>query len=122
MAVKNATTKVWALTPSFDGLKYSAWPAGDKPTGYVAMAKLAGTNRIGVTLVNNYNGNGSFFAVLGYGLGTKANMGTAAGARVYCRDPLGDNTWYEVAAYLSLGKSRTWQWNQLLRLEVQIGA
>jgi len=122
MPAKNATTKVWALTPSFDGLKYSAWPGGDKPPGYQAMAKLAGTNRIGVTLVNNYNGNGSFFAVLGYGLGTKANMGTAAGARVYCRDPLGDNTWYEVAAYLNLGKSRTWQWNQLLRLEVQIGA
>lgn len=125
MAVKNATTKVWALTPSFDGLKYSAWPGGDKPAGYQTMAKLVGTDIIAVTLANNYNGLGSWFSVLGYGLGKDADKGTAAGAIVQCRDPLdgtgGGGTWYNVAAHLKLGKARSYAWTQLMELQVQIG-
>lgn len=31
MAVKNAIAKAWAITPSADGKRWSAWPAGDKP-------------------------------------------------------------------------------------------
>lgn len=33
MAVKDANAKVWTLLPSSDGRRYSAWPAGDKPSG-----------------------------------------------------------------------------------------
>lgn len=31
MPVKNAVAKSWAITPSSDGLRWSAWPAGNKP-------------------------------------------------------------------------------------------
>lgn len=31
MAVKNAVAKAWSITPSSDGKRWSAWPAGDKP-------------------------------------------------------------------------------------------
>lgn len=33
MAVKNAVSKFWVLRPSSDTLLWSAWPAGDKPSG-----------------------------------------------------------------------------------------
>src|SRR5690606_18842067 len=31
MPVKNAAAKTWNITPSFDDVRWSAWPAGDKP-------------------------------------------------------------------------------------------
>lgn len=31
MPVKNAVAKSWALEPSYDSVRWSAWPAGDKP-------------------------------------------------------------------------------------------
>ena len=31
MAVKNVAAKVWSITPSSDGKRWSAWPAGDRP-------------------------------------------------------------------------------------------
>lgn len=39
MATKNAIARAWALTPSADGRRYSAYPAGDRPyyfTGFDA--------------------------------------------------------------------------------------
>lgn len=33
MAVKNAVAKTWSIAPSSDGKRWSAWPAGDKPSG-----------------------------------------------------------------------------------------
>ena len=122
MSVKNATAKTWTIIASFDGLKYSAWPAGDKPAGYQTSPVLVGTDIRAITLVNNYNGNGSWFKVMGYSLGTAAALGTTAGARVFLRDPLGDNAWHEVSNYLSLTTARTYARNQLQRLTVQVGA
>lgn len=122
MAAKTILAKTWNLQQSFDGLCYSLYPAGDKPSGYQSTAKIVGTDIIAVTLVNNYNGEGSWFSVLGYALGKNSNVGTSAGAIVQCRDPLGDNTWHNVYAHLSLGKAVTWAWTQLMELQVQIGA
>lgn len=33
MAIKNANAKTWTITPSSDRRRWSAWPAGDKPSG-----------------------------------------------------------------------------------------
>jgi hypothetical protein len=33
MAVKHINAKVWSILPSSDGKRWSAWPAGDKPSG-----------------------------------------------------------------------------------------
>lgn len=37
MAVKNANAKAWNITPSADGLRWSAWPAGDKPASGISV-------------------------------------------------------------------------------------
>jgi hypothetical protein len=122
MAAKNVAAKTWSITPSFDGLRYSAYPAGDKPAGYQTSPKIVGTDIRAITLVNNYNGLGSWFQVLGYGMGTDANKGTSTGCKVFLRDPAGDNVWYEVVSYLKIGKSRTYNWKQLMSCWVQVGS
>jgi len=33
MPIKNAIAKLWNITPSSDGKRWSAYPAGDKPSG-----------------------------------------------------------------------------------------
>ncbi len=33
MAAKNAVARSWSIAPSSDGKRWSAWPAGDKPSG-----------------------------------------------------------------------------------------
>ncbi len=122
MAVKNATTKVWALTPSFDGLKYSAWPGGDKPSGYITTPRIVQVDLKAIKLSGGVNNKGSWVRLFVYGPGSVSALGTAAGARVYLRDPLGDNAWHEVDNYWHLKTSPTYARNQLLEVCVQIGA
>lgn len=90
--------------------------------GYQKSPTLVGTDIRGITLVNNLNGQGSWFSVLGYGFGTDANIGTSIGAIVQCRDPAGDNQWHSVYSHLSLGTAKTWAWSQLMELQVQVGS
>jgi len=127
MAVKNAVSRAWQKTgggaplPSFNGKIYSGYLNGDKPSGFQTAPKIVGTDLKAITLVNNYNGQGSWFKIFGYGLGSSSLFGSSTGAKVYLRDPAGDNAWHEVSTYVAFETSRTFARNQLLRLTVQVG-
>lgn len=121
MAVKNIIAKIWTLAPSFDGLKYSAWPAGDKPAGFLTAPTLLNTDIISGSLTNGENGKGAYLRLFGYNFGTVAAFGTSAGAQVFLRDPLGDNLWHGVDNYRYLRKSRTYTINQVQTMCVQVG-
>lgn len=41
MTVKNVVGKTWAITPSADGKRWSAWPAGDKPLTTILAQQAA---------------------------------------------------------------------------------
>lgn len=43
MAAKNAVAKAWAVTPSFDGKRWSAYPAGDRPGSSYAKIQQSST-------------------------------------------------------------------------------
>lgn len=122
MAVKNAVAKNWVITPSFDGYLYSAYPNGDKPIGYQTAPTLLDTDIIAGSLTGFENNKGCYVRIFGYQFGLASALGTAAGARVYFRDPLGDNAWHEVDNYRALGTSRTYAANQVVRIIVQIGS
>ena len=54
MAAKNAAAKAWSIAPSFDGLRYSVYPAGDKPA--VTPTLVSSTiNGAGTTLTDVYS-------------------------------------------------------------------
>ncbi len=120
--VKNIVAKNWPLVASFDGFMYSNYPTGNKPAGYVTTPTLLNTDIVSGTLTNCENNKGSYLSLFGYQLGTKATLGTSSGARVYLRDPIGDNTWHEVDNYRFLVKSRTFAVNQVEHIRVQVGA
>lgn len=122
MAVKNAVAKSWVITPSFDGYLYSAYPTGNKPSGYQTTPTLLDTDIVSGSLTGGENNKGAYLRLFGYSLGRQADMGTAAGARVYMRDPLGDNAWHEVDNYRALNQARTYSKNQVVRLIVQVGS
>jgi hypothetical protein len=122
VAVKNAVAKSWAsLLTSFDGRKWSAWPAGDKPTGFQTSPTLVGQDKLSGSMVNNYNGKGCFLRLFGDAFGRQSDMGTPSGARVFVRDPLGDNAWHEVDNYRYLILSKVYLTHLLQELCVQIG-
>jgi len=122
MAVKNTVAKTWVLLPSFDGYLYSAYPNGDKPSGYVSTPTLIDTDIIAGPLSGGENNKGCYMSLFGYNLGLRSNLGTATGARVYFRDPAGANTWVEVDNYRVLQTSRTYSKNQVVQIIVQLGA
>lgn len=122
MPVKNAASKNWLLTASFDGLKYSAWPNGDKPPGFQTAPTLLNTDIVSGPTSGGENNKGAYVTLFGYSFGTQANLGTASGARVYFRDPAGANTWAEVDNYRALNTSKTYTANQVVKLIVQIGS
>lgn len=122
MPAKNVVAKAWSLQPSFDGFRYSTYPNGDKPAGYQTAPTLIGIDKPAGSLTGNEYGKGAYLWLFGYGLGTRANVGTAAGARVYMRDPLGDNTWHEVDNYRCLRKSVSYTRTQVMVLVVQVGS
>lgn len=121
MTVSNVAAHNYPIVVSYDGGFYSGYPAGDKPAGYQTAPTIHDTDIQGITLVNNYNGNGSWVKVYGQGFGAFAALGTSIGARVYLRDPLDDNAWHEVAAYTSIGVSKVFTKNQWLQIEFQVG-
>lgn len=122
MAVKNAVAKNWAITPSFDGYLYSAYPTGNKPSGYVTTPTLLDTDILAGSLTGFENNKGCLIRIFGYNLGLQSALGTASGARVYLRDPIGDNTWYEVDNYRALNTSRVYDTHQIIRIIVQVGS
>lgn len=122
MAVKNAVAKNWTLAASFDGYRYSAYPNGDKPSGFQTTPTLLDTDIVSGSLTGFENNKGCYLRLFGYSFGRQANLGTASGARVYLRDPLGDNAWHEVDNYRALNKSRVWTRLQVMRIIVQVGS
>jgi len=122
MAVKDAIGKNWVITPSFDGYLYSAYPNGDKPSGFQTDPTLLGTDIVSGSTTGFEDNKGCYLSLFGYSFGLQSRMGTAAGARVYMRDSAGANTWVEVDNYRALIKSRTWSKNQVVQLIVQVGA
>lgn len=103
MAVANVDAKDWSTwLTSADGFRYGNYPDGDKPFGFATVPTLLRTSHRSISLVNNYNGKGGWFQLAGRALGAVADLGTDDGARVYLRDPLGDNAWHEVFSYLSM--------------------
>lgn len=122
MAVKNAAAKNWVITPSFDGYLYSAYPNGDKPSGYQTAPTLLDTDIVAGSLTGFENNKGCYLRLYGYSFGRGADLGTAAGARVYLRDPIGDNVWHEVDNYRALNTSRVYDSHQIVRIIVQVGS
>lgn len=122
MAVKDALPCSFSVVAGFDNYFRGDDPYGYGPLGYLTSTRLLYTDVRHASLANGENGLGSYLNLFGYNFGTKAALGTASGARVYLRDPLGDNAWHEVANYRSLGTSVTFTKTQIQRLAVQVGA
>lgn len=122
MAAKNIVAKAWSLTASFDGLKYSAYPTGNKPSGFQSTPTLISTDIISGSLTGGENNKGAYLRLYGYNLGRQALLGTSTGAKVFMRDPLGDNTWHEVDNYRSLGLSKVYLTHQIVELICQVGS
>jgi len=121
MAKKNVIAKFWDIVPSFDGLKYLAYPLGDKPSGYQLTPILLGIDDVDGSLTGGEFGLGNYLTLLGYSLGRQSELGTSAGARVYFRNPAGDNLWHEVANYRSLTQSASYGRTQTVAVTVQLG-
>lgn len=110
------------LKESFDGERYSLYPLGNKPSGFQTNPTLIDTDIISGSLTGGEFNKGSYMSLFGYNLGRYQDLGLFFGTRVWMRDPLGDNAWYEVANYRSLRKSRVYDKLQVVRLVVQVGS
>lgn len=122
MPAKNIQDKFWNLVPTFDGFKYSFYPLGDKPSGYQTAPTLLNTDKLSGSLTGGESNKGSYLRLFGYALGRQDRLGSSAGARVFLRDPLGDNAWHEVDNYRALLKSRVYDVLQVSMIIVQVGA
>jgi len=134
LATLNLTASVWAkptpdivdhdwsaVAPSFDGIAYTTYPAGDKPSSYVTVPTIVGLSLKAGSFTGGEGNNGFPLSIFGYRLGTKGNVGTTAGAKVYFRDPIGDGLWHEAAVYRYCVPSRVFTKLQLQELCVQPG-
>lgn len=122
MTAKNGTSKLFNDEENFDGGKDTRYPLGNKPSGYQTVPTLIDTDIISGSLTGGEDNKGAYMSLYGYNLGRVQNLGTADGARVYFRDPLGDNNWHEVDNYRSLRKSLVFEKLQVVEIIVQIGA
>lgn len=122
MSARDAVFKDWSLwLTNFDGTKDGRYLFGEKPTGYATLG-IVDTDVIDGPLTGGEFNKGAYIRITGYALGRTDKLGQAAGARVFFRDPLGDNAWHEVDNYryvrLCNGVYAT---HQLMELCVQIG-
>lgn len=122
MAVKNALPCDFHITAGFDGYYRGDDPTGSRASGYQTAPTLLATDINSGSTTGGENNKGSYLTLFGYSFGRQADLGTAAGARVYLRDSAGANTWVEVDNYRSLMQSRTYAVNQAVRLVCQVGA
>jgi hypothetical protein len=109
-------------TPSFDGWIYSAYLAGNMPSGYLTAPTILGIDMVAGKTSGGEGNCGDYLTIFGYAFGGQLQMGKPSGVRVFFRDPLGDNVWYEVANYRWLMKSQAYDANQTVALCVQLGA
>lgn len=122
MAVKNALPCNFHITAGFDGYYRGDDPTGARASGYQTAPTLLHTDKRCVSLTGNENNKGSFFTLIGYSFGRRADLGTAAGAQVWLRDAAGDNIWYEVDNYRFWQLSRNFTRNQTICIGVQVGS
>lgn len=123
MTIKDMVAKDWlSLIPSFDGFKYSDWEDGDKPSGYQSRPTLLDTDINWGSLTGGENNKGSYMSLWGYNLGRVQQLGTSLGARVYFRDPLGDNAWHEVDNYRAQRQALVYDRLQVIEIIVQLGS
>lgn len=122
MATKTPVAANYSLIACFDGNFDSRYPLGDKPSGYQTTPTLLFIDNVAGPTSGGENNKGDYVSLFGYSFGSRAALGTAAGARVYFRDPAGANTWVEVDNYRSLLASKVYTTHQLQRITVQIGA
>lgn len=115
LAQKNVSGKNWVITPSFDGLLYSLYPSGNKPTGFQTTPTLIATDIVAGSTTGGENNKGAYLRLFGYSFGRRADMGTTAGAKVFICG-------HEVDNYRFLGKSRVYTALQVQELIVQVGA
>jgi hypothetical protein len=122
MTVKAAVAKDWSTwLPSFDGLIYSLYPSGNKPSGFSGL-QLINTDKMSGALTGHVGNNGAVLHLFGRSFGRSDQLGTTAGSKVFLRDPTGDNTWHEVATYWYLAKSAAYLSDQTMDLCVQVGS
>ncbi len=121
MAAKNVVAKTWSIVASFDNRRWPTYPAGDKPSGFVTTPALLDTDIISGSMTGGENNKGAYLRLFCYSAGRSDKLGTSIGARVYFRDPGGDNAWHEVDNYRYLALSQTFVRNQVMELCVQIG-
>ena len=115
MALKNASTKTWSLVPSFDGVLWSTYPSGNKPSGFQTAPTLLATDIVAGSTTGGENGKGAYLSLFGYSFGRQADLGTAQGARVYIGG-------VEVDNYRYLGLSKVYPRTQIMQLICQVGA
>ncbi len=114
----------WPMTICVDGLLHSDHPLGDCPAGYQTTAMLLYTDIVSGSLTGGENNKGAYLSLFTYSPGSAANLGQAAGAKVYLRPNGSSSAWslYEVDNYRSLGVAKTYPRSQILRIQVQLGA
>ena len=129
MATTNAVAKTWHnntgvgdILPSFDGFKYTKYRDGEKPSGFVTTPTIIDMDFNAGPLTGGPTGNGPPITIFGYNLGLSTTLGQQGGTFVSFRDTAGDNTWYTVAAYNSLGPSLTFNANQVEALSFYPGS
>jgi hypothetical protein len=120
-AQKNVVANHWAITPSFDGKLYSAFPAGDRPCCYQTAPTLIATDIVSGSTTGGENNKGAYVSLFGYSFGLQSNLGTASGAGVYFQNP-DTLAWVEVDNYRALNAGRNFDRNQVERIIVQLGS
>jgi hypothetical protein len=119
---KTGVSKNWSLQKSFDGREYSAFPTGNKPSGYQTAPTLLALDIVAGSLTGGENNKGAYVTAFMYGAGRQADLGTSAGAKIFFRDPGGDNTWHEIDNYRFLLLNRTFSKTQVQEIGFQIGS
>lgn len=80
MSVKNITATTWTLLPSFDGLLYSAYPAGNKPAPAPAGGAplILATDITAGPTTGGENNKGTYISIYGVNLGVFADYGVTS--------------------------------------------
>jgi hypothetical protein len=115
IAQKNVATKNWVISPSGDGLLYSLYPSGNKPSGFLTTPTLIATDIVSGSTTGGENNKGAYLRLYGYSFGAKSAIGTAPGARAFICG-------HEVDNYRALVNSPVYPALQVQTLIVQVGS
>ncbi len=123
-AQKAVVPKSWTITPAFDGLLYSAYPNGDKPTPGNTGTLLLYTDTIAGPTSGGEGNNGAYLSIFGRNLaGSFSELGGTT--RVYvCGTEVANYRVFQPAVGVTGGAIGTGVYNTwgIQRLTVQVGA